>query len=88
MPLTVFGEREFDNLVLLAQPGSEGADKRKGTVTVADVMGFIEDGGGLVVFLVVLLGVVVVLVRMALVLVSVMLVVLVVVLVVLMVLMV
>ncbi|CAN0096653.1 unnamed protein product, partial [Laminaria digitata] len=49
LPLTLFGEREFDNLVLLAQPVSGGADKRKGAVTIADVMGFIEDGGNVLV---------------------------------------
>lgn len=51
VPLTSFGERKFDNLVLLAQSltgsGTEKGGKGK-AVTVADVMDFIEDGGELV----------------------------------------
>lgn len=42
--LSLFGERQFDNLVLLA-PSLSGSKKGQG-VDVADVMGFIEDGGG------------------------------------------
>lgn len=41
--LSLFGERQFDNLVLLA-PSLSGSKKSEG-VDVADVMGFIEDGG-------------------------------------------
>ncbi|CAN0397752.1 unnamed protein product, partial [Hapterophycus canaliculatus] len=50
MPLAAYGEREFDNLVLLAQSLS-GAAAEKGSraVTVADVMEFIEDGGNVLV---------------------------------------
>lgn len=48
VPLNSFGERQFDNLVLLAQ-SLTGAGMEKGgkgkAVTVADVMDFIEDGG-------------------------------------------
>lgn len=47
VPLSSFGEREFDNLILLAQ-SLTGATEKGGkgkTVTVADVMEFIEDGG-------------------------------------------
>lgn len=44
--LKSFGEREFDNLVLLAQSLSGDAGKGgQKAVTVADVMEFIEDGG-------------------------------------------
>eukprot|EP00903_Cladosiphon_okamuranus_P011802 g11090.t1 len=51
VPLTYFGEREFDNLILLAQSltgAPEKGGKGKG-VTVADVMEFIEDGGNVLV---------------------------------------
>ncbi|CAM9249999.1 unnamed protein product [Ascophyllum nodosum] len=45
--LSLFGEKRFDNLIVLAQSLS-GKSKEKETaaaVTVQDVMGFIEDGG-------------------------------------------
>lgn len=47
--LKLYGERRFDNLILLAQTLSGNAEKGKETseVLVADVMGFIEDGGRL-----------------------------------------
>ncbi|CBJ28067.1 Oligosaccharyltransferase, OST48 subunit (or beta subunit) [Ectocarpus siliculosus] len=45
VPLTSFGEREFDNLVLLAQSLSGAVEKGSKAVTVADIMEFIEDGG-------------------------------------------
>lgn len=45
VPLTSFGERKFDNLVLLAQSLSGAVEKGSKAVTVADVMEFIEDGG-------------------------------------------
>ena len=60
-PLTVFGERQFDNLVLLAQSEAGWAEKRKGAVAVADVMGFIEDGGQLLLVVVLVLVLVLVL---------------------------
>ena len=47
--LSLFGEKRFDNLIVLAQSLS-GKSKEKETaaaVTVQDVMGFIEDGGAL-----------------------------------------
>lgn len=44
--MTLFGERRFDNLIMLAQALS-GKEKDAEEVTVADVMGFIEDGGRL-----------------------------------------
>lgn len=47
VPLSSFGEREFDNLILLAQ-SLTGAVEKGGdgnAVAVADVMEFIEDGG-------------------------------------------
>lgn len=48
VPLAAYGEREFDNLVLLAQSLSGAAgDKGSRAVTVANVMEFIEDGGEL-----------------------------------------
>lgn len=42
--LSLFGERQFDNVVLFAQSLS-GSETDKETVTFADIMGFIEDGG-------------------------------------------
>lgn len=45
VPLTLFGERQFDNLVVFARSLTEAAIKGKGAVTVADIMGFVEDGG-------------------------------------------
>lgn len=45
VPLTSFGERKFDNLVLLAQSLTGAVEKGSKAVTVADVMEFIEDGG-------------------------------------------